>query len=122
MQHQCHVKPNITPVLIRYLNRIDDVLLFTPLTKTDMKGIVKLQMEMVRKRLEKQSIKLEITDKAIDKLAEKGWDPQFGARPVKRVIQKEILDAVSMEIIADKVDKAKPIKVDYQDNEFTFAN
>ncbi len=105
-----------------FLNRIDDVLLFTPLTKTDMKGIVKLQMEMVRKRLEKQSIKLEITDKAIDKLAEKGWDPQFGARPVKRVIQKEILDAVSMEIIADKVDKAKPIKVDYQDNEFTFAN
>jgi ATP-dependent Clp protease ATP-binding subunit ClpB len=105
-----------------FLNRIDDVLLFTPLTKADMKGIVKLQMEMVRKRLEKQSIKLEITDKAIDKLAEKGWDPQFGARPVKRVIQKEILDAVSTEIIADKVDKAKPIKVDYQDNKFTFAN
>ncbi len=105
-----------------FLNRIDDVLLFTPLTKTDMKGIVKLQMEMVRKRLAKQNIKLEITDKAIDKLAEKGWDPQFGARPVKRVIQKEILDAVSTEIIADKVDKAKPIKVDYQDNAFTFAN
>ncbi|MFO7791234.1 MAG: ATP-dependent chaperone ClpB [Bacteroidales bacterium] len=105
-----------------FLNRIDDVLLFTPLTKNDMKGIVKLQMEQVNKRLKKQDIGLEITGKAIDKLAEKGWDPQYGARPVKRVIQKEILDAISMEIIANKVDKAKPIKVDYQNEKFTFSN
>ncbi|MFO7879914.1 MAG: hypothetical protein R6V52_07750, partial [Bacteroidales bacterium] len=70
----------------------------------------------------KQGIKLEISETAIDRLAEKGWDPQYGARPVKRVIQKDILDAVSMEIIADKVDKDKPIRVDYQNGEFSFAN
>ncbi|MDA3820523.1 MAG: AAA family ATPase, partial [Candidatus Delongbacteria bacterium] len=105
-----------------FLNRIDDVLLFTPLTKNDMKGIVELQMELVNKRLKKQDISLEINGKSIDKLDEKGWDPQYGARPVKRVIQKQILDAISMEIIANKVDKAKNIKIDYQNEKFTFSN
>ncbi|MFP4664797.1 MAG: ATP-dependent chaperone ClpB [Bacteroidales bacterium] len=105
-----------------FLNRIDDVLLFTPLSKKDLKEIVHLQMEMVNKRLNKQGITLDVSEAAIDRLAEKGWDPQYGARPVKRVIQKDILDAVSMEIIADKVNKDKPIQVDYQNGEFSFAN
>ncbi|MEA3448771.1 MAG: ATP-dependent chaperone ClpB [Bacteroidota bacterium] len=105
-----------------FLNRIDDVLLFTPLSKNDLKAIVQLQMEQVNKRLNKQDIRLDITEQAIYQLAEKGWDPQYGARPVKRVIQKEILDAISKEIISDKVDKAKPIKVDYQNEKFTFSN
>ncbi|MGC9332191.1 MAG: ATP-dependent chaperone ClpB [Bacteroidales bacterium] len=105
-----------------FLNRIDDVLLFNPLSKNDLKKIVQLQIEQVNKHLNKQGIRLDITEQAIDKLAEQGWDPQYGARPVKRVIQKQILDAISKEIIADTVDKAKPIKVDYQNEKFTFSN
>jgi len=86
-----------------FLNRIDDIIMFTPLTKTDIQKIVGLQLKDVTKMLEKQHIMLDATDEAIVYLSEKGFDPQYGARPVKRVIQKEVLNALSKEILSGKI-------------------
>ncbi len=105
-----------------FLNRIDDIIMFTPLTKEDIKKIVGLQLKGVSKMLSKQGITLDATDEAIKYLSEKGFDPQFGARPVKRVIQKEVLNELSKEILSGKVTTDSIILLDSFDSKLVFRN
>jgi ATP-dependent Clp protease ATP-binding subunit ClpB len=105
-----------------FLNRIDDIIMFTPLTKDDITKIVGLQIKGVTKMLAKQGITMDATQEAIRYLAEKGYDPQYGARPVKRVIQKEVLNSLSKEILADKVTTDSIILLDSFDDTLVFRN
>jgi ATP-dependent Clp protease ATP-binding subunit ClpB len=105
-----------------FLNRIDDIVMFTPLNKKNIKEIVGLQLKGLTKMLSKQYITLDATDEAINYLAEKGFDPQFGARPVKRVIQKEVLNQLSKEILAGKITTESIILLDSFNNELVFRN
>ena len=111
-----------TTIRPEFLNRIDEIILFTPLTKADIHNIVKLQLAMVTKTLAHNGIELEATDYAIDWIAETGYDAQFGARPVKRVIQKHILNELSKQILAGKVKKDAVILLDVFDNQVVFRN
>ncbi|MGE0567166.1 MAG: ATP-dependent chaperone ClpB [Bacteroidia bacterium] len=113
------LKKNIRP---EFLNRIDEVIMFEPLSRTDVEQIVKIQIRQIAKRLDEQHIKLEVTDKALDWLAELGYDPQFGARPVKRVLQKQILNELSKQLLAGTIIKEKAILVDLENNQFVFKN
>ncbi|GHC62888.1 ATP-dependent chaperone ClpB [Ulvibacter litoralis] len=105
-----------------FLNRIDDIVMFTPLTKDDITKIVGLQLKGVTKMLAKQNITLDATDEAIAYLAKKGYDPQFGARPVKRVIQKDVLNNLSKEILSGKVTTDSIILLDSFDDTLVFRN
>ncbi len=105
-----------------FLNRIDDTIVFTPLSKKDIKEVVKLQFEKVVKRLSGNDMKIEITDNAVDRLAELGYDPHFGARPVKRVLQKYLLNELSRKILSGEVQKDIPITIDVKDNNLVFRN
>lgn len=105
-----------------FLNRIDDIIMFTPLTKEDIRQIVKLQLEGLKKMLDKQNITLDATDEAIDYLAERGYEPQFGARPVKRTIQKEVLNTMSKELLSGKIKSDSVILLDAFDDELVFRN
>lgn len=105
-----------------FLNRIDDVLMFTPLSREDITQIVGLQLKGVTKMLSKQGITMDATTEAIAYLAEKGYDPQFGARPVKRVIQREVLNQLSKEILAGKVTTDSIILLDCFDETLVFRN
>lgn len=105
-----------------FLNRIDDIILFTPLREQDIAQIVSLQLRGVIKMLAKQNITLDATDDAIAYLAERGFDPQFGARPVKRVIQREVLNELSKEILAGKVSAESIILLDSFDGKLVFRN
>ena len=100
-----------------FLNRIDEIVIFNPLSKEDIKKIVNLQLQEIIERLKKKNIDIEITEIARKVLAEKGFDPQFGARPLKRVIQKEILDPISEKLIVGKIKKGKKIIVSSKNNE-----
>jgi ATP-dependent Clp protease ATP-binding subunit ClpB len=103
-----------------FLNRIDETIMFRPLTKEDIEGIIKIQINSLQKRLLENDIKIDITKEGIEALAELGYDPQFGARPVKRVIQKEILNQLSKEILAGSVRSDDDILIDAFDNKFVF--
>src|SRR6056297_926134 len=105
-----------------FLNRIDETIVFTPLSRSDIKEIVRLQFQQVVKRLSGTDVKITITDDAIDWLAHAGFDPHFGARPVKRQLQKYVLNELSRKILAGQVDKAKPIEIDKGENELIFRN
>ncbi|MFU8844225.1 MAG: ATP-dependent chaperone ClpB [Bacteroidales bacterium] len=105
-----------------FLNRIDEIIMFKPLTKEEIKEIVKLQFNMIQKMLEKNQVKLTITDQAIDYLANAGFDPQFGARPIKRMIQKNILNHLSQMILSGKISKESEIQIDLKNNEIHFEN
>ncbi|PIB39019.1 ATP-dependent chaperone ClpB [Maribacter sp. 4G9] len=105
-----------------FLNRIDDIIMFTPLTKDDIREIVKLQLAGLKKMLDKQNITLDATDEAIDFLAERGYEPQFGARPVKRTIQKEVLNNMSKELLSGKIKSDSVILLDAFDDELVFRN
>jgi len=105
-----------------FLNRIDDIIMFTPLTKEEINAIVELQFKGISSMLEKQQVRLEITRHAIEHIAEAGFDPHFGARPVKRVIRQEILNELSKKILAEEVDKTNPIIVDFDNNQLIFRN
>src|SRR5699024_4640129 len=105
-----------------FLNRIDDILMFTPLTKENIREIIKLQLAEVEKRLEQQEITIDATDQAIDFLAEKGYEPQYGARPVKRTIQREVLNELSKEILSGKITTDSIILLDCFDNHIVFRN
>lgn len=113
------LKSNIRP---EFLNRIDEIIMFTPLNKKEIQHIVALQINAVKRTLEKNGIELNITDKAVDLLADEGYDPEFGARPVKRVIQREILNRLSKDILAGNVDKDRSITIDASGEEFIFRN
>jgi ATP-dependent Clp protease ATP-binding subunit ClpB len=105
-----------------FLNRIDDIILFTPLSKNDIEEIVSLQLKELTKMLSLQHITLDATKEAIQYIAEKGYDPQFGARPVKRAIQREVLNKLSKEILAGKITTDSIILLDSFDNELVFRN
>ncbi|CAN5252564.1 hypothetical protein BH09BAC6_BH09BAC6_21640 [soil metagenome] len=105
-----------------FLNRIDEIIMFTPLSRDEITDIVKLQFAQLQKTLAEIGITLEASDEALDWLAQLGYDPQFGARPLKRVIQKKILNELSKQILSGKVNKDSAIKIDMFDNQFVFLN
>jgi ATP-dependent Clp protease ATP-binding subunit ClpB len=105
-----------------FLNRIDETIIFTPLTRENINKIVRLQFELVVKRLSANDLKIEITEKAIYWLAKVGYEPHFGARPVKRILQKYILNELSKRILSGTVDKAKAIVIDEEGGEIIFRN
>ncbi|TCC82194.1 ATP-dependent chaperone ClpB [Pedobacter hiemivivus] len=113
------LKQTIRP---EFLNRIDELIMFTPLDRNELRDIVSLQFKHVQDTLAEMGIEMEATPEALDWLAELGYDPQFGARPLKRVIQKRILNELSKEILAGKVDKDSKIKLDMFDHKFVFLN
>ncbi|MBI9066830.1 MAG: ATP-dependent chaperone ClpB [Salinivirgaceae bacterium] len=103
------LKQSIKP---EFLNRIDEVIMFTPLFKKEIKEIARLQLKLVSKRLEKSNLHIEVTEPAINWIAENGYDPSFGARPIKRFIQKTILNKLSKAILAEEVDQSNKIVID----------
>jgi ATP-dependent Clp protease ATP-binding subunit ClpB len=105
-----------------FLNRIDDVIVFRPLMKKEIRGIIKIQLEHLKEQLSVQNIKLEFTDYALDYLVKRGFDPQYGARPLKRVIQKDIINLLSKKIIAGDIDKSKPVLIDVFDGIVAIRN
>ena len=113
------LKKTIRP---EFLNRIDEMIMFTPLNKEQIAKVVRLQINSVRKMLEPQGVTLDVTDAAIDYLAEVGFDPEFGARPVKRAIQGYMLNDLSKKLLAEEVDSSKPISIDADDNGLIFKN
>jgi ATP-dependent Clp protease ATP-binding subunit ClpB len=113
------LKKTIRP---EFLNRIDDIIMFQPLTRTDVEQIVKIQMKGVQALLAEQGFTLEATPEAIDWLAQLGYDPQFGARPVKRLFQRKVLNELSRQILAGTVQQDKPILLDMIENHLFFRN
>ena len=113
------LKQTIRP---EFLNRIDETIMFTPLNESQIRDIVGLQIEGVHKMLMQSGIDLRITDDAIDYIAREGYDPQFGARPVKRALQRLVLNELSKAIIAGKVDHQKPVIVELRNGELQFKN
>ena len=113
------LKENIRP---EFLNRIDEIIMFTPLDKDEIKSIVRLQISQVQKMLSSNGVTLEVTDSAIEKLCNDGYDPEFGARPVKRTIQRMVLNQLSKDILAQKIDKTNTIYIDCIENELVFKN
>ena len=102
-----------------FLNRIDEIIVFHPLNWGEVKQIVRLQVENVQKMLKENGLTLEVSDEAIDLLANEGYDPDFGARPVKRAIQRLLLDDLSKELLAGRLDRNRPIKVDAKEGKLT---
>ena len=113
------LKQTIRP---EFLNRIDETIMFTPLNEKEIEEIVGLQVRGIQKMLSANGVKLEIPPSAMHYLAEEGYDPEFGARPVKRVIHRLVLNRLSKDILAQKVDKDRPIVIDIKDGELVFEN
>jgi ATP-dependent Clp protease ATP-binding subunit ClpB len=113
------LKQTIRP---EFLNRIDETIMFTPLTEKEIEQIVVLQFNGIKKMLATNGITLEITPAAVHYIAEEGYDPEFGARPVKRVIHRLVLNRLSKDILAQKVDKERPIIIDAKNDELVFSN
>ena len=105
-----------------FINRIDDIVMFTPLTEANIKQIVRFQLNGIIKLVARENIILEATDEAINYLAERGYDPQFGARPVKRVLQKEVMNALSKEILKGEIKAGNLVLIDSFDNRLVFRN
>lgn len=105
-----------------FLNRIDEVIMFQPLMQNDIREIIKNQLYDLKEQLEKNGVQLEFTDYALDYLAENGFDPQFGARPLKRLIQKQIINQLSKKLLEGSIDKSKPVLVDVFDGVVVFRN
>jgi ATP-dependent Clp protease ATP-binding subunit ClpB len=105
-----------------FLNRIDEVIMFQPLMLNDIKGIIKIQLHGLKEQLVKSGVTLEFTDYTLDYLAENGFDPQFGARPLKRLIQKQIVNELSKKLLSGTIDKTKPVLVDVFDKTVVFRN
>ena len=113
------LKKTIRPEL---LNRIDETIMFTPLTEKDIHQIVKIQLKGLAKLLTKNDIEMDYTEEALEKIAELGYDPQFGARPVKRVIQRNVMNELSKQILAGNVKADSTIILDQFDGKFVFRN
>ena len=113
------MKQTIRP---EFLNRIDEIVMFTPLTRDDVRQIVVLQIRQINEMLAQNSIALQVTDKAIDWLAAEGYDPMFGARPVKRTLQRYLVNELSKEILAGQVDRNSTITVDADAKGLVFKN
>ena len=123
-----HKTKNEVMVLLRqtirpeFLNRIDEVIMFEPLMKKEIKGIIKMQLDNLKQLVARSGINLQFSDYTLDFLAENGYDPQFGARPLKRLIQKEIVNRLSKRILAGDIDKTRPVLVDVFDGTVVFRN
>ena len=113
------LKKSIRP---EFLNRIDEVIMFEPLSRDQVKEIVSIQFELIKKQLEGQGFKISITPEATEWLSQLGYDPQFGARPVKRVMQKQVLNELSKQLLAGNIQKDKEIILDMFDTKFVFRN
>ncbi|MBR4119299.1 MAG: ATP-dependent chaperone ClpB [Bacteroidales bacterium] len=113
------LKQSVRP---EFLNRIDDIIMFAPLNESEIGEIVSIQLNSVKKLLAQNGITLNFTDKAVKFIAHEGYDPQFGARPVKRVIHRDVLNHLSKELLAQKVDKSKPIVIDADEDGLVFGN
>jgi ATP-dependent Clp protease ATP-binding subunit ClpB len=111
------LKQTIRP---EFLNRIDEIVMFSPLSKKHLRGIVKIQLDNLKKLLLEKEIKLHITDESFDWLCVAGYDPHFGARPVKRVIQKQVLNELSKALLAGKIDQTKVVVMDVFDGKIVF--
>ena len=111
------LKKTIRP---EFLNRIDDIIMFQPLSRENVEEIVKLQFIGVQELLKEQGFKINATPDAIDWLAQLGYDPQFGARPVKRLFQRKVLNELSKQILAGKIEQDKPILLDMIENQLLF--
>ena len=105
-----------------FLNRVDEVIMFQPLLKTEIKGIIRIQLNNLSKMLEKNGVDLRFTDYTLDYLAENGYDAQYGARPLKRLIQKIIVNPLSKKILAGDIDREHPVLVDVFDGLVVFRN
>ena len=113
------LKQTIRP---EFLNRIDEVIMFQPLMKNDIRNIIKIQLDGLKKSVLESGIQLEFSDYALDYLSENGFDPQFGARPLKRLIQKMIVNPLSKKILAGEVEKSTPVVVDVFDGLVVFRS
>jgi ATP-dependent Clp protease ATP-binding subunit ClpB len=109
-----NMDPEVLKKTVRpeFLNRIDETIVFSPLNKSEIKSIVQLQLNALKKQLAENGVELQFTETAIDLIAEEGFDPQYGARPVKRVIQRHVLNPLSKDILANKIDPSRPITID----------
>jgi len=105
-----------------FLNRIDEIITFQQLTKEQIAQVVSMQLDRVKAMLEPQGVKLEATPQAVSWLAEEGYDPDMGARPVKRAIQRYVLNDLSRKLLADEVDRQKPIIIDEFGEGLVFRN
>jgi ATP-dependent Clp protease ATP-binding subunit ClpB len=113
------LKKSVRP---EFLNRIDETIMFTPLTQKDITSIVRMQFNRLVQRLAAMDIKIEITENAVNELARLGYNPQFGARPVKRIIQKELLNELSKKLLSGDVVKDSKIVVDVENEQIVFRN
>lgn len=113
------LKQTIRP---EFLNRVDEIIMFQPLMRNDIRNIIKIQLENLRQLIAKNGIELKFSDYAIDYLAEHGFDPVFGARPLKRLIQKEIVNQLSKRILMGDIEKNKTVLVDVFDGVVVFRN
>ena len=105
-----------------FLNRIDDIIMFSPLNEADIRTIVRLQVEAIVRRLTAQDVTLSVDDTAVSLIARAGFDPEFGARPVKRALQRLLLNDLSRALLSGSVDKTKPIHVKADGEQLTFSN
>jgi len=113
------LKKSIRP---EFLNRVDEIIMFQTLSRKEINKVVELQLGMIQRMLGKNDIKLSATKNAIDQIATMGFDPKFGARPIKRVIQKKVLNELSKMILEGKVDKDMEIVIDEKDGKLIFTN
>lgn len=113
------LKQSIRP---EFINRLDEIVMFAPLTQEQIKDIVRLQFDIFASMLKKQQIDIQVTDAAVNWIAQRGYDPHYGARPVKRVIQKFVINELSKEILAGNIDKDAPVIVDYDQENIKFRN
>jgi ATP-dependent Clp protease ATP-binding subunit ClpB len=105
-----------------FLNRIDEVIMFTPLVKADVVRITRLQLNLIARQLERNGISLSYTDEGVARLADLGFDPQFGARPLKRVLQRNVLNELSKQILSGRVNKDSALLLDSFDGKIVFRN
>ena len=113
------LKKTIRP---EFLNRIDETIMFQPLNKNEIEQIVRLQINGIKKMLEENGVTLQMSDQAVDFIATAGYDPEFGARPVKRAIQRYLLNDLSKKLLSQEVDRTKPIIVERNSEGLIFRN
>ncbi|MBP5573752.1 MAG: AAA family ATPase, partial [Bacteroidales bacterium] len=105
-----------------FLNRVDDIIMFRPLNEEQIAEVVRMQFKQVQRMLQENNITIHISENAVALIARQSYDPQYGARPVKRMMQRELLNTLSRMVLADQVDKTKPITVTERDGKLTFEN
>ena len=105
-----------------FLNRIDELVMFKPLTRDNMEGIIRIQIDLLKAQLSKQDISIELSEGCIKFLINEGYDMQFGARPLKRLIQKKVLDGLSIALLEGSVEPGMHVKVDVEDGKIVFSS